>query len=546
MLEKTVVRARRASNLQRYAPLLPLVFASASFILTLLVVIPGSRHGTLENFHLITVNTSNIGAEAIRFTPITTRATSVQLAFSERSKRNTRPSLVAGSTAGTNTPTVLLRGYVNSTSMVNATIDGNPSSTLASGLSVTATSPASVASATTPANEPFASIIQSLTSGFESALAAAEGDIGALIQGLVQNVAGSIESELENGEGELRQFFDNIFQNLTAVFKHGSSTGVGSLIGGIIANLTSGVGLSLAGSGNGLAGLFSSVVGNFTADLDVGLSKAEDGVAEGITKALGIEEFYSIHLREVCAGTFSDSNAKFNISGCYPYSEAAPGLARLISNIPSSTTVLGTNISIPAITQVQEMSIFLANLTNTLDRTMFAFYIISLVGSGWIVVGSLIQLIVPWSSRVMYTNMCASTIGTLFSLSASATTTAFITTANSIINLFGAALGLQTTLGTDFLILTWISFTVSLLETCSLLAIWFIEFRTVSVKVQQRSPQENPRNWRGFGTFDDSKGGFVDSVGEVTGDRDIQEATTNTTRRLSSRYIRNSSKVTNF
>lgn len=189
------------------------------------------------------------------------------------------------------------------------------------------------------------------------------------------------------------------------------------------------------------------------------------------------------------------------------------------------------------------MSVYLANLTNTLDKTIFAFYIISLVSSGLVILGSLLQFILPTSSRTMHANLLASAVSTIFSLSASATTTAFITTANNIINLFGSALGLKATLGVDFLVLTWATFTASLLGNVSLLFVWFVEFRTISVKVERRSAQDNGI-WRGIGTFSESKGGFVESVGEVEDKGAHQQA--NTTRRLSSRHTRRGSKVVNF
>lgn len=191
---------------------------------------------------------------------------------------------------------------------------------------MTVTSSQPPAPATTAAADPFTSIVQSFETTLEGALAAAEGDIGAFVLGLFQNITGNIESGLAGGEGELGQFLNGVFQNATAGLVHGSS--FGTLIGEIIASLTSGAGNSLTTSGGGLTELFSSIVGNFTAGLDSGLSKAEDRVAEGITNALGIEEFYSIHLREVCAGNFSDATnprAKVNVSGCYSYYDAASG-----------------------------------------------------------------------------------------------------------------------------------------------------------------------------------------------------------------------------
>jgi hypothetical protein len=98
----------------------------------------------------------------------------------------------------------------------------------------------------------------------------------------------------------------------------------------------------------------------------------------------------------------------------------------------------------------------------------------------------------------MYNNLAFSIIGVLFNLAGSATVTAFITTANNIVNLFGEALGLKAGLGTRFLILTWVSFGLALLTNLYVLAVWFFQFRTISVKVERRSSQDMG-NWKGIG-----------------------------------------------
>ncbi|PMD29659.1 hypothetical protein L207DRAFT_574053 [Hyaloscypha variabilis F] len=311
---------------------------------------------------------------------------------------------------------------------------------------------------------------------------------------------------------------------------------------------------SLTGSTSELKVLFSSLISNFTAKVDNGLSKAEVTVAEGITNALGIQDFYSLHLRDICSGTFSSSSdlrTRFNITACFPYSVAAPGLVGLISKIPSSTTVLTTNITLPVITQVQELSIYLTHLTHTLDQIIFAFYLITLISSGFLILGSIAQFFLPTSSILIYANLVISTLNLTSSLSASAATTAFLTTANNIINIFGSALNLHSDLGTSFLILTWTSFATALLTNWYIIAVWFIEFRTISVKVQRRSPQDLG-NWRKgqAGVFRESKGGFVEEiVREISPERpepDVGRRTSETMSRLSTRLRRRESVTANF
>lgn len=195
------------------------------------------------------------------------------------------------------------------------------------------------------------------------------------------------------------------------------------------------------------------------------------------------------------------------------------------------------------------MSIYLTNLTNTLDQIIFVIYMIALISSGFVILGSIAQFMFPTSGAVMFTNLMTSTLSAASALSASAVTTGFITTASNIVNIFGSALGLRAELSSDFLALTWTSFAVALLTNWYLIAVWFVEFRTISVKVQRRSPQDMSGR-RQFGVFRESKGGFVEeTVQEVTEERpdpNIGGNTSLTIRRLSSRFGPRSSVTANF
>jgi hypothetical protein len=446
--------------------------------------------------------------------------------------------------------------------------------------------------------DPLANITQDITAGVESGL-------GSLVPGIIQNITGELDPDLKSNISNTGVVFTGVLKNTTETL-NGTSTGTStdSFIQDLVSNLIYETGSSLFSSltrsTSELKVLFSSLISNFTAKVDNGLSKAEGTVAEGITNALGIQDFYSLHLRDVCSGTFpssSDLRTRFNITVCFPYSVAASGkssrfcadilsiknyhilchvvpcqrlilapthsylldnlsdeslgLVDLISKIPSSTTVLTTNITLPVITQVQELSIYLTHLTHTLDQIIFTFYLITLISSGFLILGSIAQFFLPTSSILIYANLVTSTLNLTSSLSASAATTAFLTTANNIINIFGSALNLHSDLGTSFLILTWTSFATALLTNWYIIAVWFIEFRTISIKVQRRSPQDLG-NWRKgkVGIFRESKGGFVEEiVREISPERpepDVGRRTSETMSRLSTRLRRRESVTANF
>lgn len=118
---------------------------------------------------------------------------------------------------------------------------------------------------------------------------------------------------------------------------------------------------------------------------------------------------------------------------------------------------------------------------------------------GFIFFGSLAAFVFPSTPAIMYNNLAFSIIDVLFNLAGPATVMTFITTANNIVNIFGEALGLKAGLGIGFLILTWVSFGLAPLTNLYVLAVWFFQFRAISVKVQRRSSQDMG-NWKGIGS----------------------------------------------
>jgi hypothetical protein len=104
----------------------------------------------------------------------------------------------------------------------------------------------------------------------------------------------------------------------------------------------------------------------------------------------------------------------------------------------------------------------------------------------------------------MYSNLAFSIIGLLFNLAGSATVTAFIITAKNIVNLFGSSLGLDAEIGYNFLILTWTSCALALLANIYVLAVWFFQFRTISVQVQRLSPRDTLQ-WEAMAVPDSSE-----------------------------------------
>ena len=176
-------------------------------------------------------------------------------------------------------------------------------------------------------SESLASIIEDITFGIE-------GGIGSFVQGIIQNITGSIDSSPTSGASEVGLFLEGLLKNETSRAGNRTSpeTSIDTFIQDLISSIFSGAESrilnAVTGTGSGLKVLLTAIINNFTTKVDNGLSKAEGSVAAGITNALGRQDFYSVHLRDVCSGTLSSSSephAKFNITACFPYSVAASG-----------------------------------------------------------------------------------------------------------------------------------------------------------------------------------------------------------------------------
>jgi hypothetical protein len=153
-----------------------------------------------------------------------------------------------------------------------------------------------------------------------------ENDVQAFLGYIIGNITADLQSGL--GNGQLGTIFQNQFRNFTTNLGEAISDGVESFFQDILQRLdTGGLGsLQTSTMNSGLNTFIQEALSNFTAGVATGLSEAESAAAQGITKVLGVQQLYALHLRNVCTGVLSspsDPQASFTITGCLTYSEAA-------------------------------------------------------------------------------------------------------------------------------------------------------------------------------------------------------------------------------
>lgn len=168
----------------------------------------------------------------------------------------------------------------------------------------------------------------------------------------------------------------------------------------------------------------------------------------------------------------------------------------MTSSIPSSLTILTTNISVPFLTDLASISVYISKETNIFSKTIFAFYIVSITSAFLTLVFS--TLSIPFTSNMLvYLALGFSLLGLTFQLMASVAVTIMVSLIKSLVNSFGDSVGLEVVAGKGFLVFTWVSAGLLLVAQWYWGVVWWVEVRTVAWKARKRTWDE-VGNWRGI------------------------------------------------
>lgn len=166
------------------------------------------------------------------------------------------------------------------------------------------------------------------------------------------------------------------------------------------------------------------------------------------------------------------------------------GLSNFSSNIPSSLTVATTNVTVPLLAELGTTGDYLGNTVTALTRALIAFYIIAIVGSGVTLLGSLVAISLGSSRILLYINMGFSSLGTIFLFAGSTAVTILAKLMAKIVNMIGNGVGLYAESGTKFIAITWVAFVMMLLANSFWFLVWFVEFKTFSLVLRRRTPEQ--------------------------------------------------------
>jgi len=239
-------------------------------------------------------------------------------------------------------------------------------------------------------------------------------------------------------------------------------TSTGSSVGGIISGLSS---LLPRAPEPGLGD-----------DIENDLGALADDVTDAIARELGIKEWYSLHLMDMCEGTYKPNatakGAAKNVSRC---SNQTAMYHFDINTIIAEELSLGPfHLNLSDISWPSSIQDGLDTLSTALDAT-FVLYCIGIAAAGLAILTSLIAIFLLTSSGLFhFLNWSLASMAFLAMLIASIIITVLQNKATDIINKYGNDIGVYAVRGKKFLVLTWVATGVMFLAAALWVGVWWV------------------------------------------------------------------------
>lgn len=247
-----------------------------------------------------------------------------------------------------------------------------------------------------------------------------------------------------------------------------------------------------------------------------GLGDAINGVVEDVVNQTGVKDFYYVYLRKMCSGRRiggEGSNADgVTMDDCCSYEEAgdskgshrhvntrltSAGISALSKSFRSSIVIGQTQVSIPLLAELVSSLASILGCLDGLRKAIFAFLVMTLVGSILSAISILPAMYFPQSRLLIYFNMFWPGLAAVFAFVA-ALALSVLTVLASVMNGFSDAVGVQIRLGGIVLLFVWLGFAFVSVVTLYWASVWFVETRKSSF-VKRRRDEDEMGHWRGIG-----------------------------------------------
>ncbi|CZR62557.1 uncharacterized protein PAC_12454 [Phialocephala subalpina] len=218
---------------------------------------------------------------------------------------------------------------------------------------------------------------------------------------------------------------------------------------------------------------FSNLAHNVTNEIEGDLDSIIGDVADKLAKELGIKQWYSLHLMDMCEGNYAPNatkkGASLNVSTCS--NQTAMYHFDITKQLNQELEIGPLKLNLSDIDWPSDIQDGLNKLNIALDAT-FVLYAIGIASAGLCIITSLLAFFLHGSRLVSFGNWGIASLSFLTLLIASIIVTVVQSKATHIINKYGNEIGVYAYRGNKYLILTWVAVACMFLAMCS----WVVEF----------------------------------------------------------------------
>ncbi|PVH80859.1 hypothetical protein DL98DRAFT_626302 [Cadophora sp. DSE1049] len=264
---------------------------------------------------------------------------------------------------------------------------------------------------------------------------------------------------------DIESFFSSIGSGFTSAVNPATPSATGSAGSG-----------STGGSGGflqDLESLFQSLLGAATGAAGQEIVNVVNSLVAEVLNALGIDDFYSLYMREYCSGSYtpnySSPNAKRSTTKCTPFDEALPDIPTTNSTLQIGTTV----IDFSALNLPNKLSSATGGI-DSVFTAIFAIQVTGIVASGLLILLTPLHIFLSFFQRFIFRLAIAALAGiatACFGVIAGIET-GIMVIVDVLVNGLGEGLGIESQRGGDFLALLWVSFVFMSIST----TVWFLKW----------------------------------------------------------------------
>ncbi|TGO21026.1 hypothetical protein BPAE_0247g00040 [Botrytis paeoniae] len=259
----------------------------------------------------------------------------------------------------------------------------------------------------------------------------------------------------------------------------------------LIPTTTSGSGSTLTSlSPGGIVSSLSSLIPREPGigdDIANALGDLENDIADKLAETLGIEEWYSLHLMDMCQGYYTPNatskGAGFNVSSCT--NQTALFHFEISSIISEQLSIGPLHLNLSDIGWPSAIQDGLDTLSTAMNAT-FVFYCIGVAAAGLAILTSLAAIFIT-GRLFSFLNWGLASLALLALTIASVIVTVLQNKAAEIINKFGNDIGVYAYKGHKYLILTWAATAVIAVATIAWVGIFCIGRRQKGREFHEKS-----------------------------------------------------------